>query len=223
MTFPGLAALLLGVCLAVPASALTVERTDAPTGERPTSSARKDIGHSLWRPRALPSSTFMPRPSGSSLSAKPAASGFRLKEVPAKLRERTQTLLREFGAREKDGRIVISLPGDVLFDFDKSDIRADARPALGRLIEVLKAYPKAPVLIEGHTDAKGEDAYNLALSDRRAASVKAYLARGKIAVSRLSMHGLGETRPVALNTKPDGSDDPDGRQRNRRVEFIIGR
>ncbi|WP_448950561.1 OmpA family protein [Labrys neptuniae] len=204
-------------------TSLEIERLAQLVGERPSLWAIKDIGTSHWRPHALPATRFAPKAPASTLTPTGSASQFRLKEVPTKLRSRTQALLTEFGARESNGKILISLPGDVLFDFDKADIRADAKPVLARLVEVLIAFPKAPVAIAGHTDAKGEDDYNLALSERRAASVKAYLARNKVSPARLSTAGFGEARPVASNQKADGSDDPAGRQRNRRVEFEIGK
>lgn len=216
-------ALLALVLPVLPASALVIEHRHEPIGEQPSTIRPRSIGASRWQPYALPPTRFAPQTRASQLEPVGGASSLRLKEVPAKLRSRTQALLEQFGARENEGKILISLPGDVLFDFDKADIRADARPVLARLVEVLKAFPKAPVAIGGHTDAKGEDDYNLALSERRAASVKAYLARGKISPGRLTIQGYGETRPVAPNQKADGADDPEGRQRNRRVEFEIGK
>lgn len=122
-------------------------------------------------------------------------------------------------ARRSDGVIVIDLPADVLFDFDKAMIRADAEPALMRAAELLKSYPDAQVSIGGHTDAKGDDAYNEGLSLRRARAVAARL-QGP-AGRTLGAQGFGERQPVAANAKPDGSDDPDGRQKNRRVEIRI--
>ncbi|MDZ5453212.1 OmpA family protein [Labrys sp. ZIDIC5] len=220
----GAAAALLVLALpAWPASALVIEHRREPIGEHPTLVRPRLIGVSRWQPYALPPTRFAPQAPASRLGPAGGASSLRLREVPAKLRSRTQALLEQFGARESEGKILISLPGDVLFDFDKADIRADAKPVLARLVEVLKAFPKAPVAIGGHTDAKGEDDYNLALSERRAVSVKAYLARSKISPGRLTIEGYGEARPVAPNQKADGADDPEGRQRNRRVEFEIGK
>lgn len=149
------------------------------------------------------------------------ASVARLDEVDSTLRDRTAALLRRFGARQVDGRIIVNLPGDVLFDFDKSDIRADAAPVLEQMAEILRAFGDAPVIIAGHTDAKGSDGYNLALSDRRSASVRDWLATRGILPARIETEGFGESRPVAPNTLPDGADSPEGRQLNRRVEFII--
>lgn len=140
-------------------------------------------------------------------------------EVSPERIETTRSLLTELNARRSDGVIVIDLPADVLFDFDKATIRADAEPALTRAGELLKSYPGAQVSIGGHTDAKGDDAYNEGLSLRRARAVAAQLQRE--AGRTLGAQGFGERQPVAANAKPDGSDDPDGRQKNRRVEIRI--
>ena len=140
-------------------------------------------------------------------------------EVAPERVETTRTLLSELNARRSDGVIVIDLPADVLFDFDKATIRPDAEPALARAAELLKSYPRAQVSIGGHTDAKGDDAYNEGLSLRRARAVADRL-QGPAGRS-LKAEGFGERRPVAPNVKPDGADDPAGRQKNRRVEIRI--
>lgn len=220
---PAALAVLASICAAsVPTSATVVEHVAGPVGDVSSRLVEKVIGPSLWQEHALPATTFQLRDAASSLTPAGGASSFRLQDVPSEMRPRTEALLTEFGAREEGGRIVVSLPGDVLFDFDKSNVRADARPVLDRLVEILSAFPSAPVAIEGHTDSKGSDDYNLALSERRAESIMAYLADKGISADRLEPEGYGETRPVAANEKPDGSDDPAGRQRNRRVEFVIG-
>jgi outer membrane protein OmpA-like peptidoglycan-associated protein len=77
------------------------------------------------------------------------------------------------------------------------------------------------VRIEGYTDGKGSDSYNQKLSLRRAESVKKWLETHGLAGIRFSAAGFGAKNPVAPNTKPDGSDDPEGRQKNRRVEIVI--
>jgi outer membrane protein OmpA-like peptidoglycan-associated protein len=129
--------------------------------------------------------------------------------------------LRDLGAKVTAQEIRIELAADVLFDFDKATLRSDAVESLRKLATVVAATPGA-VTIEGHTDSKGADDYNLKLSESRAASVKAWLVReGKIDASRLTTRGLGEKVPKVPNEKPDGSDDPDGRQKNRRVEIVI--
>lgn len=140
-------------------------------------------------------------------------------EVSPERIETTRTLLSELGARRTEGTIVVDLPADVLFDFDKAVIRTDAEPALTKAAEVLKSYPDAEVSIGGHTDSKGDDAYNEALSLRRAKAVAERLSGP--AGRSLSAVGFGEARPIAPNVRPDGGDDPDGRQKNRRVEIRI--
>ncbi len=193
------------------ASAYTVTAGGA-VGDRP----------STFTEFSLPASQFRetPKESGASFSAQ--GSSFGLKNMDAATRIKTETTLTELGARRRGESIVVDLPSDVLFDFDKSDIRADARPVLARLSEALKAMTDAPVTIVGHTDSKGGDAYNQRLSERRSASVKRWLAESGVK-ARMKTLGKGESAPVAPNANADGSDNPAGRQKNRRVEFIIGR
>ena len=129
-------------------------------------------------------------------------------------------LLRDLNAEVRGKVVRIALSADVLFDFDKADLKPDARPSLDKVAKVLKSYPKANATIEGHTDSKGDDKYNQKLSERRAESVRKFLsAQG--ATLRMATRGWGEKKPVAPNAKPDGRDDPDGRQKNRRVEITV--
>jgi outer membrane protein OmpA-like peptidoglycan-associated protein len=109
-----------------------------------------------------------------------------------------------------------------LFDFDKFTLRPEAGKTLKEVGQVVSDYPDAPLLIEGHTDGKGTHPYNLKLSLERADAVKKWLVENDgIKPSRITTTGWGETKPVAPNTKPDGSDDPVGRQKNRRVELTL--
>jgi outer membrane protein OmpA-like peptidoglycan-associated protein len=126
--------------------------------------------------------------------------------------------------KETDTEIRIELAADVLFDFDKADIRRDARNALKQVGDVIKEKGKGTVRIEGHTDSKGSDAYNRKLSERRANSVRDSLVKNEgLKNVRFATAGLGAKKPAVSNTKPDGSDDPEGRQKNRRVEIVIGK
>jgi outer membrane protein OmpA-like peptidoglycan-associated protein len=77
------------------------------------------------------------------------------------------------------------------------------------------------VMIEGHTDGKGSDGYNQGLSERRAAAVRNALVSQGSLDRQLIIHGFGKSRPIAPNQQADGSDDPAGRQKNRRVEVVI--
>ncbi|MGN7724491.1 OmpA family protein [Luteimonas sp. 22616] len=117
--------------------------------------------------------------------------------------------------------VSIDLKG-VNFDFDKSTLRPDAVAILNEAIEILKRYPDLRVEVAGHTDSKGTDAYNQALSERRASAVYDYLTSNGIDAGRLvGPVGYGESRPIAPNTNDDGSDNPEGRARNRRTELNV--
>lgn len=135
-----------------------------------------------------------------------------------------QATLEDLRAEVTEREIRIDLSADVLFDFDRAELKPAAAGDLGKVAEVAAANPGTPIQVEGHTDSKGVDAYNQRLSERRAAAVKAWLVeRGGLEPGRIETRGWGETRPVAPNETPDGADDPEGRQRNRRVEITIRR
>ena len=85
----------------------------------------------------------------------------------------------------------------------------------------MRGKAKGAVRIEGHTDAKGAKAYNHALSLKRASSVEAWLKKNGLKGVTFETRGYGDTQPVAPNAKPDGTDDPAGRARNRRVEIVM--
>jgi len=112
----------------------------------------------------------------------------------------------------------------VLFDFNKASIRPDARPTLYKLAQLIKAQNPPMIAVEGHSDGKGDDAYNQRLSEARALAVRDYLISVQtVDGTKLSTKGYGELKPVASNMKPNGADDEAGRQRNRRVEVILGK
>ena len=130
--------------------------------------------------------------------------------------------IQDLEVKETGQEIHIELAADVLFDFDKANIRPTAQAALHQAAGIIREKSKGVVRIEGHTDSKGNDSYNQKLSERRANSVKTWLLE-KEGLSNLqfAIQGFGAKKPVAPNTKPDGSDDPEGRQKNRRVEIIL--
>lgn len=134
------------------------------------------------------------------------------------------TIKSELGATETARGTLIALPGDVLFEFDKAEITAKARPTLDKLAQLITADAGARITIEGHSDSKGDDAYNLRLSARRAQAVRDYLKDVRqIPGDRMSVTGVGEARPVAQNMTPEGQENAAGMARNRRVEVIIAR
>ena len=103
----------------------------------------------------------------------------------------------------------------VNFGFDSSDLTSAAKANLDKLAQVLKNNMDTNINIYGHTDSKGTDAYNLSLSERRAAAVKNYLVSQGVSAGRMFTMGVGEKEPVASN------DTDAGRAENRRVEFAI--
>lgn len=121
----------------------------------------------------------------------------------------------------RENEILIQLSSDVLFDFDKADIKAKAEPSLYKVALVIKEKAKGPVAIHGHTDAKGSDDYNRKLSVRRAKAVQRWLVEKGGTTADYKVKGYGETKPVAPDTNLDGTDNPDGRAQNRRVEIVI--
>jgi outer membrane protein OmpA-like peptidoglycan-associated protein len=123
-------------------------------------------------------------------------------------------VLRELGARSTERGTVVTL-GDVLFDTGSANLNPGGMQQIARLATYLAANPSPTVRIEGHTDSRGAAAYNEALSQRRADSVRAALVAAGIEPARVTAVGMGEALPVASN------DTAAGRQQNRRVEIII--
>jgi OmpA-OmpF porin, OOP family len=108
----------------------------------------------------------------------------------------------------------IKITQQIHFEFDKDVIRKESYPILDAVADVLQRIPEMRIEIQGHTDNKGRPAYNLKLSDRRAASVRKYLVAKGIATERLVSHGYGMTRPLVPN------DTDQNRALNRRVQFM---
>lgn len=115
------------------------------------------------------------------------------------------------------GGIEVSLPGDVLFDFDRATIRPSALATLEKVANAARSTGERSIRVEGHTDAVGDAGYNQKLSLARADAVAAWLRSVKIAAPRITAAGFGASRPVAPNKTAAGQDDPTGRQKNRRV------
>jgi outer membrane protein OmpA-like peptidoglycan-associated protein len=135
-----------------------------------------------------------------------------------------ETTVQRLEVKETDTEIRIELAADVLFDFDRFNVLPKAEQTLIQAADMIRDRSKDSVRIDGHTDSKGGDAYNQRLSRQRALSVAAWLRRQPgLSTFQFDARGLGATRPVAPNTKPDGSDDPEARQRNRRVEIVLSK
>lgn len=118
-------------------------------------------------------------------------------------------------SRPSEGEISVRMTSDILFDHDSSELRSQSRTTLRELANNFRRYPENVIVIEGHTDATGSDAYNQRLSERRASSVADYLIDQGVSASVITVYGFGELRPKETN------DTPEGRQLNRRVEIHI--
>jgi outer membrane protein OmpA-like peptidoglycan-associated protein len=130
--------------------------------------------------------------------------------------EEMETALKDLGAEVTETEIKVELPSDILFDFDKSDIRPDANEALSKVALIIRETPIKNVLIEGHTDSVGSETYNIELSLKRAASVSLWFVKNEGFDKNLfETKGWGESRPKSSN------DSEKGRQKNRRVEIVI--
>ena len=110
---------------------------------------------------------------------------------------------------------------NIYYNFNRAEIREDAAKELDKLVQLLIDNPEIKIELGSHTDSVDTDAFNLDLSRRRAESAVRYIVQNGIAPDRIVAKGYGESNPIARNTNPDGTDNPDGRQKNRRTEFKI--
>lgn len=127
--------------------------------------------------------------------------------------------LQEFAdVREGQGETIITIPGEILFVYDEAELRPLARRRLGQVASALKNQPgEYEIVVEGHTDSRGSDEYNMELSQRRAESVERFLVEQGVQDDRIRAVGRGEQEPIASN------DSPENRANNRRVEIILRR
>jgi outer membrane protein OmpA-like peptidoglycan-associated protein len=109
----------------------------------------------------------------------------------------------------------------IYFEYDQVALTPESAPQLDSLATLLVGNPGLKIEVEAHTDSKGSDAYNMKLSQARAQSIVDYLQSRGIAANRLVARGYGETMPLEPNILPDGSDNPDGRAKNRRCGFRV--
>jgi len=122
--------------------------------------------------------------------------------------------LASLKAQQTDRGLVLTVSG-VLFAAGKAEVGAGAQRSIDKLADFLKAYPRRNVLIEGHTDNSGDEAFNIKLSQQRADSVRDRLVEKGVAPQRIRTKGYGPKFPVVDN------DSPGGRQQNRRVEVVV--
>jgi len=129
--------------------------------------------------------------------------------------KRSREAMEKLGTVKQDTRgIVLTIPGSVLFASGKSSMMPGAQSRLNDVADALKDQDHE-IIVEGHTDAQGSDASNMALSESRANNVRDYLVAHGVPANRIRAEGLGESRPVADNSTAEG------RANNRRVEIVI--
>ena len=160
-------------------------------------------------PAPAPTSTPEPAPATAQNSA--AAQGSSLTAQSSSL-----------SGTETGFNIQINLSSDVLFDFDKAELKPEADRELQKAAGIIRQKGKGLILISGYTDSKGTDAYNKRLSLARAQAVKNWFEAQGLH-QNYQTEGLGAANPVAPNTNDDGSDNPEGRAKNRRVEIIVNK
>jgi outer membrane protein OmpA-like peptidoglycan-associated protein len=170
---------------------------------------------------ATPQAAPVPAPSPPS-----ATSGRQIGSVSG-LSAETSSLTADisgFSVERTDTGTRVLLAADTLFDFDKATLTAAAEQNLRRAADLVRQGGEGAVTVTGFTDAKGEDAYNLALSRRRAEAVAGWFrTQPELRARTFKTEGRGEADPVAPNTTAEGTDDPTGRARNRRVTIDIPR
>jgi outer membrane protein OmpA-like peptidoglycan-associated protein len=155
-------------------------------------------------------------------------------QIEARKREEkvTDTIKEKYLAsgdeQEKKTKSQEHLPADqyyilnsILFEFDRYDLDEEAQMEADRILEVLLKYPDIQIELTGHTDALGADEYNRRLSKNRAAAVADYLTKHGVSSGRITVKGIGEAEPVAINKYEDGTDSPEGRRLNRHVSIRL--
>jgi outer membrane protein OmpA-like peptidoglycan-associated protein len=143
-------------------------------------------------------------------------------ELQRKQLQIEESARKELQLKEIEKTVTMNLESDVLFDFGKAEIKSEAEQILDKVGTVIAQFPEGKVLITGHSDSIGSQSVNHELSIRRAQAVKDWLVRKKgIVESSITTEGFGEMKPVSTNINPDGSDNPQGRQQNRRVEITV--
>ena len=122
------------------------------------------------------------------------------------------------GIISQNDRFIVS---NILYEYRSAKLNETAKKELDKLVLIMKKNPKIVIELSSHTDSKGGDSYNMKLSNERAKKAKEYIISKGIDEKRIVSIGYGETKPIAPNTNPDGSDNPEGRAKNRRTEIRI--
>ena len=136
-------------------------------------------------------------------------------EAEQRAKDAADALARLAAVKEEARGLVITLSGSVLFASNESMLLPAAQSRLNQVSDALMATKERNLVVEGHTDSQGSAAFNLGLSQRRADAVRAYLISRGYSGDRIQARGIGEDRPVGVNTSAEG------RANNRRVEIVV--
>jgi outer membrane protein OmpA-like peptidoglycan-associated protein len=140
----------------------------------------------------------------------------RARQQQQQTEEALKKTLSQLGqVREEARGLILTLPGNIYFDVNRSEIKPSMRDRLTEIARALATVPDRHVLVEGHTDSDGSSEYNLKLSRLRAESVRSILIAGGVAPEQIESQGYGKTRPVASNVTATG------KAENRRVEVVV--
>ncbi|RTQ49754.1 OmpA family protein [Hymenobacter gummosus] len=126
----------------------------------------------------------------------------------------------EIVSRQTPEGPVLGLSADWLFEDGRPELKPTAEPALQQLAQRVRAQPRTLLLVRCYTDSRGDDNENAQLAQVRAEAVAGWLRQHQVTVP-MEVQGLGEADPLVPNARPDGSDDPEARARNRRVEIVL--
>ena len=142
----------------------------------------------------------------------------KFEEIQKQQKYQSAVMKTDFESFKKGSSLVLK---NILFDYNLSIIRKESEDELQKLYNYMSDNMEIKIEVSGHTDSHGNDEYNIGLSKDRANAVVRYLVRKGIDANRFKALGMGETQPIAINENPDGSDNPEGRQLNRRIEIRI--
>jgi outer membrane protein OmpA-like peptidoglycan-associated protein len=174
----------------------------------------------LLGPSAAPAQTPVGTPTPAADGSGPSA---RVREIIPRV-VRINDGVDRYTRSDRAGRTDVALFTDVLFAFDSARLSPAAGDDLAEVATLIREQARGTVRVHGHTDSIGDERYNLQLSRRRAEAVRDALARLlSDRPTEFQVRGLGETEPIAPNTKPGGGDNPEGRRLNRRVTVSFDR
>ena len=173
---------------------------------------------------ALPvrAQTAAPTPAKKELELKQKELDLKKKEIDLQKQQmQIDAAKKELQAKETEKNITINLQGDVAFDSGKSALKPEGEKSLEKVAVVISQFPESKVLITGYTDNQGGAKPNLLLSEKRAEAVRDWCVKHGVAAAAITTKGMGEENPAAMNQNADGTDNPDGRRQNRRVEITV--